>query len=289
MITEALLHCRGIGPVRLAKLHVAGIRSWTDVTERSECLPSGFRAEVRDEAQRCLAALAAGDIRYFVERFQSADQWRIVAHYLEETTFFDIETTGLTNDASITVIVCWHRGRLHRFVEHENLDDFLSLLDEVSLLASFNGNSFDVPRVLDAFHIPALPCPHVDLRWSCHHQGLRGGLKAIARHFGIVRPADLQDVDGDLAVHLWNRWRMDNDRAARELLVRYCSADVLMLVLLAQRLAARDTPADAQLWTQLRTTTVAEEGVRQPRSIELAPPTGASPQRLRGLRIRRTG
>ena len=40
-------------------------------------------------------------------------------------------TSGLEMDSLITVIACWHQGRLHTFVEHENLDDFLDLLDDI--------------------------------------------------------------------------------------------------------------------------------------------------------------
>ena len=128
------------------------------------------------------------------------------------------------------------RAQLQTFVEHENLDDFLALLEGVSLLVSFNGSTFDVPRVLNAFHIPALGCGHLDLRWSCYHQGYTGGLKEITRQMDIHRPADLQDADGQLAVQLWHAWQMHQDPVARDQLIRYCAADVLLLVVLAERL-----------------------------------------------------
>ena len=113
---------------------------------------------------------------------------------------------------------------------------FLELLDDVTLLATFNGSSFDVPRILDAFHIPELPCPHVDLRWMCHHQGWKGGLKDIAEALGITRPADLVQADGALAIRLWHLWTGRRDRPAREQLLRYCGADVLLLLMLVQHL-----------------------------------------------------
>ena len=130
-ITEALLHCPGIGPVRLARLHEAGVRSWSDVVAGAEKLPIGVSTSLVEECRRCLAAQQAQDIRYFVKRFSPLDKWRIVAEFLDDTSFFDIETMGLEHDSPITVIACWHRGALHTFVEHENLDDFLYLLDDV--------------------------------------------------------------------------------------------------------------------------------------------------------------
>ncbi len=251
MITEALIHCVGIGPARLAKLHERDIHTWADVLDAEDDLAGACWRRLAAESRRCLAALDAGEIRYFTNRFAPQDKWRILAHFLDQASYFDIETDGLEHDAAITVISCWHAGQLHNFVEHENLDEFLELLDEISLLVSFNGSSFDVPRILDTFHIPELPCAHLDMRWTCFHQGLTGGLKEIADLAGIVRPVDLQSADGELAVRLWLAWRNCQNRAARELLIRYCASDVLMLVMLAHQQAGRDDMPQEKLWSHL--------------------------------------
>lgn len=251
MITESLRHCHGVGPVKLAQLHSLGIRSWHDAVESDGLIPRGIRTEVVAESRRSIDALERDDIDYFCTRLCPEDKWRILSQYFDQTSFFDIETNGLEYDACVTVIACWHRGQLHTFVEHENLDDFLDLLDDVSLLASFNGASFDVPRVLDAFHIPNLPCPHLDLRWPCYHAGLPGSLKRIAADLRIERPADLTDVDGELAIHLWSDWIHRKDEAARDHLIRYCAADVLLLVFLAQHLGNVDHVELGDIWSQL--------------------------------------
>jgi hypothetical protein len=89
------------------------------------------------------------------------------------------------------------------------------------------------------FHVPELPCAHVDLRWVCFHQGWRGGLKRIERELGVERPADLDGVGGDEAVRLWQYWETRQDPTALRLLTRYCSADVVALPLVAARLLAQ--------------------------------------------------
>lgn len=251
MITEALLHCAGIGPARLTQLHERDIRTWADVLDAQDSLAGARWRRLAEESRRCLAALDAGEIRYFTNRFAPQDKWRILSHFLDQASYFDIETVGLEHDAAITVISCWHDGRLYNFVEHENLDEFLELLDEIRLLVSFNGSSFDVPRILDTFHIPELPCAHLDMRWTCFHQGLIGGLKEIADRAGIIRPEDLQSADGELAVRLWSAWRNCQNGAARQLLIRYCASDVLMLVMLAHQQAGRDDMSQDKLWSHL--------------------------------------
>lgn len=287
MITHSLRHCSGIGPTRLAQLHGIGIRSWNDVIEHASKIPPGIRSGLLAESRRALDALRTNDIGYFVRQLSPEDKWRVLCEFFDQTSYFDIETSGLEVDAEITVIVCWHRGRLHTFVEHENLDDFLDLLDDVSLLASFNGAGFDVPRVLDAFHIPELPCPHLDLRWPCWHAGLRGGLKNIERTLQIARPPDLRHTDGELAVQLWSDWKQRQDTAARSHLIRYCAADVLILVLLAQYLAKVERYDFTELWSHLPESTggrpEASPLTRQRLMGNLFGPAG--PSRLRTRRV----
>lgn len=267
-------------------LHALGIKTWRDAIDLAHVVPATLRENIVNEAGRCLEALESGDISYFVGSFAPKDRWRILAHYLDEVSFFDIETAGLEFDDPITVIACWHRGEVHLFVEHENLDDFLALLDDVKLLSSFNGSSFDVPRVLDAFHIPKLPCPHLDLRWLCYHQGLRGGLKEIAFKQGLHRPHDLACADGELAIRLWARWHHFQDAKAKADLLRYCASDVLLLVLLSESLAGRTPSAQTDIWSKLPGCETSEAAHSESSLSE--PPNGAfgpgSPAQLRGRR-----
>ncbi|MFN8706598.1 MAG: ribonuclease H-like domain-containing protein [Planctomyces sp.] len=251
MITEALRHCPGIGPTRLKRLHDQGIRTWHDVLSRPHDVPAGLRESLTIECRGAVEALDRSDISWFVDRLHVQDRWRILSQFHDDATCFDIETTGLEHDAEISVIVCWHRGQLHHFVEHENLDDFLDLLDDVRLLVSFNGSTFDVPRVLDSFHIPSLPCPHIDIRWSCYHRGLTGSLKQITDRLGFRRPSDLRYADGELAVLLWNDWLRSRNPRSREMLLRYCGADVVLLKLLMRHLAVARVPQDGGVWAVL--------------------------------------
>lgn len=296
MITQALLHCPGIGPARLARLRQAGVTSWADVLRQPDVIDRRCREAVVEECRRSLAAFESNDLAYLVERFAPKDKWRILAHYYESVTYFDIETAGLEYDAPITVIACWHRGKLHTFVENENLDDFLELLDDVTLLTSFNGASFDVPRVLDAFHLPQLPCPHLDLRWILYHHGVKGDLKSIAVRNRISPPQDIVGMDGEEAVLMWNIWQTTGVAAALDRLVRYCAADVLLLVLLTHRLVGSNQWTDDNIWSHLpepavAPTTRGREAPATPSSVQVGNSRStfgaASPSKLRALRLRR--
>lgn len=181
-------------------------------------------------------ALKQNNIQFFIDHLATREQWRILATYFDRLSYFDIETSGLSYDAYVTCVACYHKGKVYTYVNGENLDDFLDLLEDVDLLVSFNGASFDVPFMLRTYHIPELPCPHIDLRWQCHHQNHKGGLKHIEHTLNINRPDDLQGVDGAEAVWLWYRWHQYKDQRARERLLRYCAADVLTLQLVTASL-----------------------------------------------------
>lgn len=257
-IKQTFLHVPGIGPKTDAKLREQGLHDWRSVLQCQEKLPLGdcTAQALRQALTRGLEALSQEDIAYFINCFPIKEQWRILAAYFDHLSYFDIETSGLSYDAYVTCVVCYHQGELHRFVYNENIDDFLDLLEDVKLLVSFNGSSFDIPQLLRTWHIPEFPCPHIDLRWQCYHHQLDGGLKQIEPALGIHRPYDLQDVDGAEAVWLWYQWHHSHDSEARAKLLRYCAADVLTLQMVTVALLQRkslsvDTLSQEALWSLL--------------------------------------
>lgn len=242
MIARALRHLPGIGPSRQETLREVGLDDWFAIAERRRPPPGfGPRAwdTVRQAAESGIRALEREDLGFLVETLAPSDRWRILVGRFDRTVFFDIETAGLEPSDAVTLAVCLDAGGLHCFFNGENLDDLLDYLDAAPLLATFNGTGFDVPRIARHFNVPGLRCPHIDLRWICHHQGLRGGLKHIERMLEVSRPADLEGLDGAGAVALWRLWRDEGRRPARDLLARYCCADVVGLRRVAARITAR--------------------------------------------------
>ena len=283
MIRKALRHLPGVGPERLRRFEERGLNTWEDLLGRPNDipLPSGQRQLLLQHVKEAANALSRGDLTYLTKALAPQDQWRILQHAFDKAAYFDIETTGLGPDSLITVIACLHQNQLHTFVQGENLDDFLDLLDEIELLVSFNGASFDVPQVERGFHIAGIPCAHVDLRWVCYHEKMTGGLKSIEHRLGIQRPQDLHGVDGEEAVWLWEDWIRAHDREARERLLRYCAADVLSLQLLAARILSEKQcnvccPAPDDLWSLLH---AQDQGFATPTHVSEAEPSPLTSQR----------
>ena len=267
MINGAFNHFPEIGPVRLRKLQSIGFVKWEDITEVVPCemqMSQRYWDAVYKESLECRDAYNDKDLEWLVERFKNSDKWRILAEYFDVCSYFDIETTGLGIDCDITLIVCYHKGELHIFRKDHNLDDFLDLLDDVELLVSFNGSSFDVPRTEYSFHIGDIPCPHIDLRWICYYEGLKGGLKSIEKQLMIERPPDLWGIDGELAEWYWHLWESKEDFDALHKLERYCAADVISLKLIAARLKKKkniniNTFTENELWESLNSQKLFED------------------------------
>ena len=138
-----------VGAERGRALRREGCCCWRDVLNAASPLAGLDRTAwhaVRAAAETALRALEVGDAAYFTARLPSREQWRVLAHWFDRASFFDIETSGLDADSIVTLVCCYHRGQPLRFLADENLDDFLDLLDEIRLLVSFNGASFEVPR-----------------------------------------------------------------------------------------------------------------------------------------------
>lgn len=238
MIDRAFLHIRGVGRKNLGKLEIAGLDDWWKVLERKDQIPFSekFTEKFLKGVEESSIAFKKDDISFFSKNLAPTDRWRVLEKYFERITFLDIETDGLDFHSGISLIVCFHKGTLYKFLRNENLDDFLHLLSDVELLSTFNGSSFDLPVIENFFRIGKIPCPHIDLRWVAYHMGYKGGLKRIERELGIQRPLDLRGTDGFEAVILWDNWERYRDEESKRRLIRYCSADVISLGVLTEKI-----------------------------------------------------
>ncbi|MFA6816242.1 MAG: ribonuclease H-like domain-containing protein [Lentisphaeria bacterium] len=242
-IYGAFLHFSHIGRKRRGFLLKAGIDSWQELPE---CCPEelcGFQTlwnELWQEAVRYRQQIARGDWACIASAICSSERWRLLADCWKKVVYLDIETSGVDASSEVTTISCWDGKNLRLFLQGENLDDFLDYAETVSVFATFNGASFDMPKLCRCFHVPELfRGIHVDLRWVFYHAGWTGGLKSIEKQLGIQRPDDLQETDGLEAIDLWEEWRETKNVSARQKLLRYCAADTITLRQAAAKLLSK--------------------------------------------------
>ncbi|MBI5374902.1 MAG: ribonuclease H-like domain-containing protein [Candidatus Schekmanbacteria bacterium] len=148
--------------------------------------------------------------------------------------YLDIETSF---DGDITIIgIHTSRDGTVQILE-PSYDDLriYKILESISVIFSYNGNSFDIPVIRKKIGINILEnIRSVDLKNVCWKKNIYGGLKKVEKYFGIERMTC--DVDGRAAMMLWKSYKNENDADALEKLLRYNKEDVENLIQLRKKL-----------------------------------------------------
>ena len=124
-----------------------------------------------------------------------------------------------------------------------DLAEFPELLEGIELLVTYNGASFDLPVLRNAFPergLRALPSHRLEVSASQARRPRR--VEGAEKQLGITRSDGIDGVDGFMAVLLWREHRAGN-ATALDTLLRYCLEDVVnlkpLLALVYNRLTAR--------------------------------------------------
>jgi uncharacterized protein YprB with RNaseH-like and TPR domain len=238
MIDTSFLHFKGIGRANLKTIKNLGIENWNDALDKSELIP--FKSERQkiflSEVDLFIEQYSADNLEFLCNKIHPSEKWKILSENFSRATYFDIETNGMNYGDNITLIICYHKKRVYQFLNGDNLDAFLDFLDDVSLLVSFNGTSFDIPMIENYFRIPKLKIAHLDLRWLAYHVGLKGGLKKIEKKLGIQRSEAVDGLDGMDAIYLWIEWKNNQNQNSLDRLIEYCTYDVISLETLAKKI-----------------------------------------------------
>jgi hypothetical protein len=111
----------------------------------------------------------------------------------------------------------------------------MEALQGVDEIYTYNGHRFDLPFIhsccgVDLEH----HFTHRDLMFDCWRKNLRGGLKSVERQLGINR--DDKEVDGRMAIWLWQKYVDSFDLEALDKLCAYNKEDVINLKVLRDML-----------------------------------------------------
>ncbi len=250
MLKRTFIHLPGVGRRTEAHFWRQGFATWEDFLEAQWV--AGLSRErvsrLKDQLRESVAQV--DDAGYFATRLETGDHWRLFRHFRQRAAYLDIETTGrFWPGLQVTVVGLYDGTAMRQFVHGDNLNEFPRALEELDLLVTFNGTQFDLPVLKSYFPELQLPPGHVDLRFLLARLGFKGGLKRIEPRFGIRRPAEVDGMDGYMAVLLWERYQR-GDRTSLELLLKYNQEDVINLEVLMDRSYAL---YQSRLFSQCRT------------------------------------
>jgi uncharacterized protein YprB with RNaseH-like and TPR domain len=224
----------GLGPARERRLWDGGLHCWDDLRPQTRTdLPAKVDAQLRGMVERARAALDGRDAAALASMLPARQRWRLLPDFMDRALFLDIETGD--DDvayAGISAIGMLDGRGPRLLLGGRDLAGFPSLARGHDMLVTFNGLSFDVPVLRQAFPDWTPPPIHVDLRHVLASAGHHGGLKSIEVQLGMGRPDHLAGMAGWDAVWLWRRGR-DGDRAALRRFAEYNLYDVVNLPALA--------------------------------------------------------
>lgn len=238
MLTRTFLHIPGIGAQRERHYWQDGLLSWEHVLAHRDLFDDGPVPAIEREITQSRLKLAEGDTRWFEERMDAADMWRLAPDFDDgRIAYLDIETDGsradhipTDDDAPGGTTVCavydGHEARV--FLRNQDIDEIPEYLSKYKVLCTFNGKSFDIPYLEGRFGKDFFAGAHLDLRPITAAVGLRGGLKKIEQQIGIERPAMIRKYTGYDAVKLWAAYKRGR-KDALEPLARYNLADTVNL------------------------------------------------------------
>ena len=153
-----------------------------------------------------------------------------------ERAYLDIETSF---DRRLTIVGVHRPGRdtLQLVGRQITPDALLLFLEGVNVIHTYNGDSFDLPRIRDCIGVDLKELFNSeDLMHDCHRMRLYGGLKKVEIQLGISRKS--LGLDGMDAMRLWEKYVETDDTSALETLLLYNREDVENLVTLRDRLSA---------------------------------------------------
>jgi uncharacterized protein YprB with RNaseH-like and TPR domain len=234
MLESTFQLARGFGAARERRVWNAGVTHWRDLLGGAGTgLPPRADAHLRALVDRASDALLRRDGAALVTMVPAREVWRLLPAFIDGALFLDIETGD--DDvayAGISAIGLLTAGGPRLLLGGRDLALFPSLARSHDMLVTFNGLSFDVPVLRQAFPGWSPPPIHVDLRHVLASAGHRGGLKAIEVALGMGRPDHLAGIGGCDAAWLW-RLGCSGDRSALRRFAEYNLYDVINLPSLA--------------------------------------------------------
>jgi uncharacterized protein YprB with RNaseH-like and TPR domain len=239
MIRNSFIILPKVGPRRELTMWREGVLDWSDFIGRP--MLKGFSPGRKSDLDRCLETaeefLAKRESAYFSKLLPTVEHWRLFESFKYDCAYLDIETDGLGAGAVVTVVSVHRSGRTTTLVRGRDLsaDALEQSLSGVKMLVTYNGASFDLPRLHKEFPFTVPRVPHFDLRHGCGRLGWKGGLKGVEKLLGIERPREVEFVTGEQAVYLWHLWERKGSENALKLLMRYNIEDTRNLEEVARR------------------------------------------------------
>jgi hypothetical protein len=142
--------------------------------------------------------------------------------------YLDIETDRHGNICVIGIYI-EQRGFIQLYGDDITTDNVETIIRKAKTVVTFNGDVFDLPVIKKYLNLDIkAKANSLDLFKEKKKLGIKGGLKALEKMFGITRKTE--GMNGYDAIKLWERYRKYGRDEALNLLLEYNREDVINLI-----------------------------------------------------------
>jgi len=229
MIKNTFVFLERISKRTELRLWQQGIKDWNDFINKPSVkgITPEKKAYYDRQLQLAQQALSVDNSAFFLGKLPAKETWRLYDFFSEQAAYLDLEIDSRGKIILVGISDYYHTNT---FVAGVNLEKTIleKELSKFKLLITFNGASFDLPKLKKQLHLE-INIPHLDLKPLCVKLGLKGGLKEIERKLNLQRPSHLMGSPVDL----WKAFHASGDREYLDLLIHYNQEDVENLKLIA--------------------------------------------------------
>jgi len=171
---------------------------------------------------------------------QPLQYWRELYEIHKQTALcLDIEVSRFNGPISVVGLYQPKDGLIEcrQLVKGRDLtrENLVQAFAGCTMLITFNGRKFDIPRIKREFPGVVPNVPIIDLYLFARRLGMKTNLKVLENTFGIDR-LDPRTKKRGIAVKLWKRYITYNDHSALDFLCEYNKQDTINLYPLAEEL-----------------------------------------------------
>lgn len=220
MIKNSFIFLEKIGKIEEKKIWQQGLCDWQDFlnTERVKGILPLKKEYYNRKIKEAAKELLDENYNYFINKLSNKEVWRLYPEIKDECCFLDIEVDSY---GKIILVGVSNYYNTNFFIKEVNLELVRRELEKYKLIITFNGSSFDLPKLRKQLGVE-IDKPHIDLKPLCINLGLKGGLKEVEKILKLKRPSNLLGNPVDL----WRAFHASRDKEYLDLLIEYNREDV---------------------------------------------------------------
>ena len=159
--------------------------------------------------------------------------------------YLDIETDRKGKICVIGIYI-EHKGFVQFYGNDITTDNVKNIIHRAETVVTFNGDCFDIPLIKKCLNLDIMAMANsLDLFKEKKKLGIKGGLKALEKMFGISRKTE--GMNGYDAIKLWEKYIKFGQNESLDLLLEYNREDVLNLISLESCLAGLKENSDDRI------------------------------------------